>query len=146
MQQLLGRSYHIRGTVTEGYQRGRSIGFPTANIRVANELYPHRGVYAGWLGWESELRACVINIGSNPTFNQSHLLSDQQRWSVEAHILGVASSLNIYDQSVRLWFDSYLRDEIQFEGVKALKIQLHNDCIQAQTLLSQSAAPQWPMV
>ena len=103
-------------------------------------------MYAGWLGWESELRACVINIGSNPTFNQSHLLSDQQRWSVEAHILGVASSLNIYDQSVRLWFDSYLRDEIQFEDVKSLKIQLHNDCIQAQTLLSQSAAPQWPMV
>jgi riboflavin kinase/FMN adenylyltransferase len=66
----LGRSYAVRGMVVTGQQRGRTIGFPTANIAVWDEqLLPPNGVYAGWASWGSERHKAVTNVGMRPTFD-----------------------------------------------------------------------------
>ncbi|MDQ3831850.1 MAG: riboflavin biosynthesis protein RibF, partial [Candidatus Tectomicrobia bacterium] len=64
---LLGRLYPIAGTVVEGYQKGRELGFPTANVRSTDELIPGRGVYAVMVDWSEQRYEGVANIGFNPT-------------------------------------------------------------------------------
>ena len=65
---LLGRLYSMTGTVVEGYQKGRELGFPTANVRSTDELIPSRGVYAVMVDWRERRYEGVANIGFNPTF------------------------------------------------------------------------------
>lgn len=93
-QKLLGRQYHVSGEVVRGDQRGRSIGFPTANLAVWDELVlPANGVYAGWASLKGEKFAAVTNIGVRPTF-------DGVQTRVEAHLLDF--DRDIYGQTLLL--------------------------------------------
>lgn len=115
----LGRLYSLSGTVVLGDQRGRLIGFPTANLAVWDELLlPVHGVYAtyAWLGSRRYLAA--TNIGVRPTVDGHHL-------RVEAHLLDFDE--DIYGQEVRLDFVGRIRPEMKFSGIEELKAQIAAD-------------------
>ena len=133
---VLGRDYHVNGVVGRGAQRGRQLGFPTANLAVSNELLPQRGVYAGWLDWGEGPAAAVINLGINPTF------SDSEQTTVEAHVIG-ASDLALYDQACQLFFSARLRAERKFDGAEALVTQIRRDTDAAAACLADRDPPRW---
>ncbi len=115
----LGRPYHVRGGVVMGDQRGRTIGFPTANIAVWDEqILPANGVYAtyAWLGDQRHIAAA--NVGVRPTINGGSV-------TVEAHLLDFDG--NLYGQELRLEFINRIRPEVKFAGLDALKTQIRAD-------------------
>ncbi len=126
---LLGHQYFIDGTVVEGDRRGRTLGFPTANLRTENELLPPHGVYATTATVDGIVHASVTNIGVRPTVDHSG------RVSVETHVFGL--SREIYGQSVRLGFVQRLRDERTFESLDALRGQIATDCDRARVLFDR---------
>lgn len=112
---LLGHPYTITGRVVKGRGRGRTLGFPTANLSIAEDkLIPAHGVYVGRVG----SRRCVVNIGSRPTFAE-------EKFAVEVHIPGFHGSLNGKVIQVDLY--KRLRDEIHFADVELLKRQIRRD-------------------
>ena len=115
----LGRYFCVRGPVVKGDQRGRIIGFPTANIAVWDELLlPANGVYATYI-WIGEARhLAATNVGVRPTVNGMKL-------TVEAHILDFDA--DIYGEDVRLEFVRRVRPEMKFAGLDALKAQIAAD-------------------
>ena len=124
----LGRPYHVSGPVVKGDQRGRTIGFPTANIEAWSEqMLPANGVYAvyAWLGERRFLAAA--NVGERPTVNGSGV-------SVEAHLLDFAGDL--YGQQIQLAFIQRLRPEHKFSSLDALKTQIALDVAEARAILS----------
>lgn len=117
----LGHPYTITGCVAHGFQEGRRIGFPTANIvpESAEKLVPGNGVYATRVSVEGgEWMPAMLNIGTNPTFQR-------QQTTIEAHIIGFEG--DIYGRKVRVEFGRKLRDEQRFESVEALQKQLEAD-------------------
>jgi riboflavin kinase/FMN adenylyltransferase len=124
---LLGRLYSISGVIVEGYRKGREIGFPTANIRSANELIPNCGVYAVLVDWRGQTHEGVANIGYNPTFGRTQL-------SIEVHLFDFTQQL--YGESVEVFFVEKIRDERTFPTVTDLIAQISRDVETAQTLLS----------
>ena len=117
----LGHPYSIAGSVAHGFQEGRRIGFPTANIvpESAEKLVPGNGVYATRVSVEGgEWMPAMLNIGTNPTFQR-------QQTTIEAHIIGFEG--DIYGRKVRVEFGRKLRDEQRFESVEALQKQLETD-------------------
>ena len=128
--EMLGRNYEIRGEVVQGEQRGRTIGFPTANIPVTTDMaWPADGVYAGWFIRNDGTRhCCAINIGRRPTFHQhaEHSL-------LEAHVLDFEGDL--YGEVVRVEFVEFLRSEQRFNGIDALVAQLKVDIDAAREIL-----------
>ncbi len=128
--QMLGRYFEIEGTVVKGDERGRQIGFPTANIAIGKEmLLPGDGVYACWYerGNGSRHKAAV-NIGRRPTFQ-----TNEKESVLEAHLIGFNE--DIYGEFGRVEFAHFLRPERQFEGIESLKKQLESDIEAAQSLL-----------
>ena len=128
--EMLGRPHQVRGTVKTGDQRGRTIGFPTANVDVPPErALPADGVYAAWyvLPDGSRQRAAV-NVGKRPTFYE-----DADRSLVEAHLIDFEGDL--YGQEARVDFVKMLRSERRFDGLDALKAQLQRDIAEANELL-----------
>ncbi len=124
---LLGYSYGLRGLVVGGDQRGRRIGFPTANLHVDDrKLLPAFGVYAGFACWAGERRPCVVNIGIRPTFDPPQL-------KVEGHILDFSGDL--YGQTITLSLERHLRGERAFPSVDALVTQIQADVREARTML-----------
>ena len=119
----LGRPYAIGGTVTSGAGRGRTLGFPTANIAPDRPLLVARGVYRGLVVVEGRAHAAVVNLGVRPTFGETAL-------AVEAHLLDFAGDL--YGRSVRLDFLDRLRDEMRFASVEDLKAQVARDIAAAR--------------
>jgi len=132
---VLGRPFSLMGTVRVGAQRGRTLGFPTANLAVDGELQPHTGVYAGWLDWGVGPRPAVINVGHNPTFREAAGLP-----GVEVHVMG-ETDLDLYGRKCRLFFAERLREERRFDGVQALVAQITRDRNTAATLLAARTAP-----
>jgi riboflavin kinase/FMN adenylyltransferase len=126
---LLGHQYFIDGTVVHGERRGRTIGFPTANISTENELLPPHGVYATTASVEGVVYASVTNIGVRPTVDHSG------RVSIETHIFDF--DREIYGGAVRLGFVQRLRDERAFESVDALRSQIASDCRRARVLFER---------
>jgi riboflavin kinase/FMN adenylyltransferase len=117
--QLLNKYFYITGTVVKGFQRGRTIGFPTANLDIpTTKVIPKIGVYRGYCEYGGIYYRAMINIGYNPTFNNQLL-------SVEAHVLDFDK--NIYGEQVRFLFVDRLRDEKKFSGIEELKEQLQKD-------------------
>lgn len=115
----LGRPFQVSGEVVYGDQRGRTIGFPTANLAVWKELLlPANGVYAtyAWVGAQRYLAA--TNVGIRPTVNGGHV-------TVEAHLLDFAGDL--YGQTLRLEFISHIRPEKRFSGLPELQTQIQAD-------------------
>jgi riboflavin kinase/FMN adenylyltransferase len=124
---LLGRQYQLRGPVVRGRNRGaRLLGFPTANLRPANELLPPIGVYAVMVELNGQTLMGVTNIGTNPTFGEEAL-------SVETFILDFEGEL--YDRVIRLKFCRRLRGQIKFDGVSALAEQIARDADEARRWL-----------
>lgn len=124
---LLGRYYQIRGRVVSGRGRGgSSLGFPTANLELVDELCPPSGVYAVYVEYQSERFQGVANIGYSPTF-------DDHLFTVEVHILDFDSRIN--DRNIKVDFVRRLRAEIKFSGIEELKTQIGRDIEQARNLL-----------
>lgn len=124
---FLGYSYNITGTVVAGQQIGRTINFPTANIQVnnANKVIPADGVYAAWVTINQQNFMGMLNIGTRPTVNNQ--LSNK---TIEVHIINF--NAEIYGQHIKISFVEKIRDEIKFESINGLKLQLQTD--QQQTL------------
>ena len=130
---LLGRRYFIDGRVRHGEGRGRTIGFPTANLELVNDTLPGGGVYACWVRIEDDTssgpRPAVVNVGRRPTFGGGDL-------QVEVHVLDFSGDL--YGRLLRAEFQQKLRDERTFPGIDALKAQIHADADTARRMLAAS--------
>jgi len=125
---LLGHQYFIDGVVEQGDQRGRTIGFPTANLGTENELLPPDGVYATTATIDGVVYPSVTNVGVRPTFGES-------RRVVEAHVLEFDGDL--YGRMIRLGFVQRLRDERRFESAEALQAQIRADAERAAGLFGR---------
>jgi riboflavin kinase/FMN adenylyltransferase len=126
---LLGHQYYVDGTVMHGDHRGRTIGFPTANLCTENELLPPHGVYATTTRIAGVVHASVTNVGTRPT------VDDSGRTVVETHIFNV--NRDLYGASIRVGFVQRLRDERAFESLDQLTAQIAADCDRARVLFNR---------
>ncbi len=128
---MLGRSYEVLGEVFAGDQRGRLLGFPTANVDVPSGMcLPADGVYAGVYERPDGGRyGCAINLGRRPTFYEHADAS-----LLEAHLLDF--DVDLYGEAARVRFEHFLRSERKFDGIDALIIQLGHDVSSARDLLA----------
>ena len=118
---LLGRPYAITGQVVKGDQRGRLLGFPTANLRCPQDkALPKNGVYRAEVHWQREALTAVVNVGVRPTFT-----SDALAPIIEVHILHFEA--DIYDEFLTVNFLGRIRDEKKFSSVEELKKQISED-------------------
>lgn len=137
--QLLGRSYTMTGTVVQGQQLGRTIGFPTANLQLPQEKFlPRNGVYAVQVWLENSDRTSepgniipcpipgVMNIGCRPTVNG-------KTPTVEVYLIDWAGDL--YGQTLTVSLEQYLRPEQKFASLDELKAQIQADCDKARSVL-----------
>ncbi|MCM0041435.1 MAG: bifunctional riboflavin kinase/FAD synthetase [Algoriphagus sp.] len=113
----LGRSYFLSGQVVKGQQIGRSLGFPTANIQIADhsKLLPRDGVYAVRAEVNSIQYKAILNIGNRPTV-------EGEKKTIEAHLIDFEGDL--YGKELHIYFQEFLREEKKFESLQALKNQL----------------------
>lgn len=122
---LASEPVELVGTVVRGDQRGRTIGFPTANLAPGPDaVVPARGVYAGLANG----RPAAINVGVRPTFAGA-----APGLVIEVHVLDFAGDL--YGQSMRLQFLRHLREESRFDGPAALVAQLEQDVLDVRAAL-----------
>lgn len=135
---LLGRVHDVDGTVIEGDRRGRTIGFPTANLDCDPVLLPEDGVYAvvGRPEGAAERRLGVANLGVRPTFAAGR--------SVEVHFFDFDGDL--YGTKVRLGFVARLRGERKFDGLEALKAQIDADARAAREVLAEADREAWAWI
>lgn len=128
--QLLGRDYFFRSTVEHGEKRGRQLGFPTANLRIApNKLVPASGVYAARLDFEGRPLLGALSVGYRPTFGGHNL-------TVEVFIMDFEADL--YDRLLTVWFAQRLRGERRFASVPGLQQQMSKDVENARRILARS--------
>jgi riboflavin kinase / FMN adenylyltransferase len=133
-EKLLGRPYRMRGRVAHGDKRGRSIGFPTANIHLHRCTTPLTGVYAVEMyGLEGEPLSGMANIGSRPTVGGTRTL-------LEVHLFDFDQ--DIYGRHVQVSFVKKLRDEMHFSSFEALKQQIQQDALQAREVLARACETQ----
>lgn len=125
----LGRYYSLSGPVVHGDGRGRKINIPTANIDYSlDKIFPAFGVYACWAWVEGKRYGAATNIGTNPTFTP-----DKESPNVEAHLLDFDRDL--YGQELTLEFVARLRDELKFQSVDALLVQIDADIAETREIL-----------
>jgi riboflavin kinase/FMN adenylyltransferase len=137
--ELLGRPWEIEGRVEEGDQRGRTIGFATANIGLGDYLCPALGVYAVLAGRdpgvehgeETQWLAGVANLGRRPTVGGEDV-------RLEVHLFDFAADL--YGETLRVRLMDFIRPEKKFDGLDALKAQIALDCGQAREILAQTSS------
>jgi riboflavin kinase/FMN adenylyltransferase len=123
----LGRDFTILGTVTEGRQLGRRLGFPTANLQAHNELFPPNGVYAAKAWFSEHEYGGVVNIGIRPTIE-----NESGERILELHLFDFDQQ--IYGADVEVAFLQYLRAEQKFAGVDELQAQIRRDAEQARKI------------
>ncbi|MDR1795044.1 MAG: riboflavin biosynthesis protein RibF [Erysipelotrichaceae bacterium] len=122
---LLGHPFTLEGVVIPGRQKGRTIGFPTANLRVdPKQLLPKPGIYLGLISFEDQKKMAIINLGHNPTMNKRTDLS------LEAHLLDYQGDL--YGKTLKLEFYHYQRSEKHFSSIEKLVAQLTHDTTQCR--------------
>ena len=128
--ELLGRQHEVRGPVVHGDARGRTLGFPTANVAVPPEIcLPADGIYAGWLQRaDGTVLPAALNLGRRPTF-----YSAQPYSLLEAFVIDWSGDL--YDEEVKVRFVKRLRPELKFDGIEALIAQMNNDVAEARGIL-----------
>ncbi|MGH3457170.1 bifunctional riboflavin kinase/FAD synthetase [Aeromicrobium sp.] len=130
---ILGRPHEVSGEVVEGDRRGRSLGFPTANIPV-DDVYavPPDGVYAGRVDIGAEVLAAAISVGTNPTFGGR----DRR---VESYIIDrpAEGGLDLYGKQIRVELVRWLRGMDVFDTVDALVAQMHEDVADTRTVLAE---------
>lgn len=119
LKTLLVEPFSIKGTVMHGDKRGRTIGFPTANLSIdEDQMIPGNGVYAGFVKFENMKYKAMVNIGIRPTFNGSTK-------TIEVNILDYNGDL--YDKILEFVFIKKIRNEMKFSNIDELKIQLEKD-------------------
>lgn len=130
-RELLGRAYTLTGTVTQGEQLGRQLGFPTANLALpSDKLLPRHGVYACRVtgaAFSSE-QLGVVNIGVRPTVTGRQV-------TTEVHLLNWQG--NLYNQEITLHLEAFIRPEVRFPSLAALQAQIAADCQVAADLLER---------
>ena len=127
----LGYNYTLQGRVIEGQQIGRTIGFPTANLMVLDEskLIPKDGVYAVYVEVTGQSFKGMMNIGNNPSLKF-------KKHSIEVHIFDFDS--DIYNEQIEVRFIKHIREEICFENLNDLKIQLEQDKANVKATLNSN--------
>ena len=125
---LLGRSYSLKGKVVHGEKKGRSIGFPTANILVDEpfKLLPGDGVYAVRVIRGDKVLEGMLNIGFRPTLG-----GDKK--SIEVHLFNFEGEL--YNEELTVQFVEFIRAEVKFDSITSLKTQLEKDSVKAKRIL-----------
>lgn len=126
---LLGRPYFLDGTVVHGLQRGRQLGYPTANLNSANELTPPNGVYTTRSTVDDVVYPSVTSIGIRPTFHEPSAIV------VETYLLDVERDL--YGKRLRVEFLERIREELAFSSVDELKVYIAADCDHARAYFAR---------
>ena len=124
--QLLGRPFAIVGDVVEGQRLGRTLGFPTANVRLGDYIEPAKGVYVVRVRHDGREYGGVANFGRRPTVGAPAPL-------LEAHLFDFDGAL--YGEAIEVAFLEFIRAEKKFDGLDALKAQIETDCATARRLL-----------
>jgi riboflavin kinase / FMN adenylyltransferase len=132
VNELLGWSYTIEGVVIRGDARGRTLDFPTLNLKLRQQLYPREGVYCGWVEHEGRFRPAVANLGARPT------VDDDRRGQLEVHVIR-AELGDMYDQVIRFVFCAELRGIERFTDLESLRAQIAKDVMMAQVILKDRA-------
>jgi len=132
---LLGRNYTLKQTVIPGCGRGKSIGFPTANLEPGPKLLPRDGVYAVRVNYRSRYKGAV-NVGTNPTFPATPSGPEVR---VEVHILDFDEEIR--GEVIEIEFIERIREEITFSGPAELREQIKKDLVRANEILDSSASP-----
>lgn len=131
---LLTYPYQLKGTIIAGKKIGRTLGFPTANIRVDEpfKIIPCIGIYAVWVHWEGRRYKGMLYIGDRPTIDDSGMLA------LEVHILDFTGDL--YNKEITVSFIKYIRGDVKFDSLEALKEQLMHDREVVLALLNEPQA------
>jgi riboflavin kinase / FMN adenylyltransferase len=130
---LLGYQPTLRSEVVHGHERGRVLGYPTANLTRTPEGYlPADGVYAAWLTVDGEKYPAAVSVGTNPTFG------DLEHRQVEAHVID--ADLDLYDRVVTLSFVDFIRGMVKFDSAGALAVQMGDDERVIRDVLAADAA------
>jgi riboflavin kinase / FMN adenylyltransferase len=130
---VLGRAHQFAGDVVRGRQRGRTIGFPTANVALGDQVVPSEGVYAGRAQTaDGAWHPAAISVGDNPTFGD-------QPVQVEVHLIRFDGDL--YGSRLRVELFEFLRGQRKFAGIEALKVQLGLDVHRAGKINGVSGLP-----
>ena len=121
---LLGRDYPVIGKVVQGARRGETLGFPTANLEISEELYPKKGVYAVEVVWNQRCLNGLANVGMNPTFLPAQV-TEEGPLSIEVYILNFHCAL--YGEEIQVNFKRRIREEIRFASPSQLIEQIKKD-------------------
>lgn len=124
---LLGRPHSVEGKVSHGQQRGRTIGFPTANLAMRHLFKPRFGVYAVRIQVDGAWYDAVANLGIRPTFGAGEAL-------LEVH--GFDMDKDLYGKRVQVEFIGFIREEKRFDSAETLRQQIAADCAQAREVLN----------
>lgn len=116
---MLGHAYTIEGRVVRGENRGKSLGYPTANIRLKNLLTPALGIYIGQVRIDQTWHQAAVSIGLNPTFGGTKPV-------LEAYLLNFKDDL--YGKRITVRIHQFLRPEQKFDTIENLKVQIAHDC------------------
>src|SRR5271156_2450910 len=128
-KRLLGRPYRMLGRVVHGRQLGRTLGFPTANLRLMRRRPPVEGVLAVRVfGVAPQPLMAVVSLGTRPTVDGTDML-------LEVHVFDFAGDL--YGQEIEVEFVAKLRDEVKFDSLDALTVQMNDDAAQAREILAK---------
>jgi riboflavin kinase / FMN adenylyltransferase len=132
---LLGRDWEIEGRVQQGDKRGRDLGFPTANLPIANYLHPAPGVYAVRAGLiengATRWRGGVANFGNRPTFAG-------EDWRLETYLFDFSGDL--YGKHLRVALVDFIRPDMKFAGAEELVAAMHEDARRARGILARPTA------
>ncbi len=131
---LLGRHYNFEGKVVPGFQRGREMGFPTANLVTDKELIPASGVYAVKVRHNLQEYDGVINLGSRPTFTDGNV-------TIEVHLLDYSGDL--YNENIRVYFVERLREERKYSSMVELSDAIADDVLKARQILQSTQIIQY---
>lgn len=133
--EVLGRPHRVEGTVVRGAQRGRELGFPTANLEtLPHAAVPADGVYAGWLTAGGERMPSAVSVGSNPQF-------DGTERTVEAYAIDRVG-LDLYGMHAAVDFLGYIRGQEKFDSLDALLERIGQDVSEARALVAAAEQPQ----
>ncbi|MER7795270.1 bifunctional riboflavin kinase/FAD synthetase [Streptomyces sp. NPDC097640] len=133
--EVLGRPHRVEGIVVRGAQRGRELGFPTANLEtLPHTAIPADGVYAGWLTAQGEAMPAAISVGTNPQFEGTER-------TVEAYAIDRVG-LDLYGLHVQVDFLAYLRGQETFSSIEALLERMADDVKRARELVEAAGSPE----
>lgn len=122
---MLGRPVSILGTVVKKIGRGKTLGYPTANLDLHHEVRPPRGVYGTKVCWSGQWHLALTNIGLRPTFAREAPVSENETMEIEVHIVDFEE--NLYGRDLEVQFLFKIRDEMSFKTAEELKAQIEKD-------------------